>query len=191
MKLFNRAKKKAELYRKCNELPIHNFNEVASNNDFSFLKKNKQDIVSDKDLQLAWLDILDEYLKISKNVYADNILNKKSKIILLQKKLEVLQVMKYCVDREIDIDSYLKEYRIKKEKIGINIGMVQNDINRISNSIPKEETAKDSNMDFEASIALLMEKGYRIDRYTTVVTEWTAALNRIEKQHQLQQQANQ
>jgi hypothetical protein len=186
--MFNfKSKRAPELYRACRELPIHNFNEVANNNDFSFLKKNNQDVVSDEVLQLAWLDILDEFLKISNNVYADNILNKKSKIILLHKRLEVLQAMKYCIIRNIDIEAELKEYRIKKDKIDVQISLVQNDINRLSNSLPKEQeqqaSSEEGNQNFEASIAVLLEKGYRIDRYTMVVTEWTAALNRIEKQN--------
>jgi hypothetical protein len=184
MKLFNcKSKRKPQLYRKCNELPIHNFNEVSSNNDFTFLKKNNGDVVNDEDLQLAWLDILDEYLTISNNAFAIALLKKKAKIILLEKKLHVLEVIKFCVDRCIDIDSELLQYRIKKDKVAANIGMVKNDINRLSSSIPDEAEQKKRNTDFDRSIAMLNKNGFNINRFTTVVSEWVEALNILEKQN--------
>ena len=171
-------------------MPIHNFNEVASNNDFSFLKKNPQDVVSDEDLQLAWLDILDEYLRISNNLIVINSLHKKDKIIKLQSRLNVFLAMKYNAEIGVNIDAELKEYKIKKDKIQVNIGMIKNDIGRLSNSIFENEEKNNSDISkhFEDSLALLMEKGYRVDRHIMVVTEWVAALNRIEKQIKVNQQ---
>jgi len=191
MSLFNfKAKRKPQLYNRCNTLPIHNFNEVASNNDFSFLKKNPQDVVSDEDLQLAWLDILDEYLRISNNLIVINSLHKKDKIIKLQSRLNVFLAMKYNAEIGVNIDAELKEYKIKKDKIQVNIGMIKNDIGRLSNSIFENEEKNNSDISkhFEDSLALLMEKGYRVDRHIMVVTEWVAALNRIEKQIKVNQQ---
>jgi len=181
LKIF-KSKAKPQLYRACRELPVHNFNEVASNNDFSFLKKNPNDVVSDEDLQLAWLDILDEYLTISKNALVLNAMSKKAKVILLEKKLHVLEVMKFCAERGIDIDEELKEYRLKKDKIQINIGLIKNDINRLSNSMPNETERKNSNTDFDRSIAMLNKNGFNINRFTTVVSEWVQALNILEQQ---------
>lgn len=190
LKPFQKKQKarKNNYYSKCNELPIHNFNEVASNNDFSYLIKNKDEAVSDDVLQLAWLDILDEYLTISKNAIALNALKKKAKIMLLEDKLRLLEVMKYCDDRGINIDAELAQCRIKKDKIQVNIGMIKNDINRLISSIPNEEEKKGSNDNFENSIALLLEKGYNVNRHKMVVTEWVAALGRIEKQYEANKQ---
>lgn len=140
-------------------------------------------MVSDEDLQLAWLDILDEYLTISNNAIAINLLKKRAKIILLEKRLHVLEVMKFCADRNIEIEKELKEYRIKKDKIHVNIGMIKNDISRLSNSMPSESEQQSSNTDFDRSIAMLNKNGYNINRFTTVVSEWVQALNILEQQH--------
>jgi len=190
LKPFQKKQKarKNNYYSKCNELPIHNFNEVASNNDFSYLIKNKDEEVSDEVLQLAWLDILDEYLTISKNNIALNALKKKAKITLLQKRLDTLEIMKYCADRGIDIDAELAQYRIKKDKIQVNIGMVKNDIARLSSSVPSESEKKGSNNTFDRSIAMLNKNGFNINRFTTVVTEWVQALDILEQQHIANQQ---
>jgi len=190
LKVFQKKFRKSNenVYKRCNELPIHNFNEVASNNDFNYLKKDRNEDVTDEVLQLAWLDILDEYLTISKNAIALNALKKKAKIMLLEDKLRLLEVMKYCDDRGINIDAELAQCRIKKDKIHVNIGMIKNDINRLISSIPNEEEKKGSNDNFENSIALLLEKGYNVNRHKMVVTEWVAALGRIEKQYEANKQ---
>lgn len=180
-KIF-KSKREPQLYKKCNELPIHNFNEAA-NGDYSFLKKNSGDVVSDEDLQVAWLDILDEYLTVSNNTYAVTLLKKKAKAILLEKKLYVLQTMKFCADRNIDIDEYLKEYNIKKEKLAVNIGMIKNDLNRLVNTMPESAEKQSNSTDFDRSIAVLNKNGFNINRFTTVVSEWVQALNILEQQH--------
>ncbi len=182
-----KTKSAAKLYRKCNELSIHNFNEVASNNDFSFLKKNSQDLVSDEELQSAWLDILDEYMTISDNKLAISLLSKKAKLILLEKKLHVFEMMKFCLNRNINIDEQLAQYRIKKDKVQANIGMVKNDINRISATMPTQEERTVNNTDFDRSIAMLNKNGFNINRFTTVVSEWVQALNILEKQSKANQ----
>lgn len=181
-------KKKDNVYCKCNELVIHNFNEVASNNDFSYLKKNKNEVVSDEALQLAWLDILDEYLTISNNAIAVSSLQKKAKVIKLEKKMHVFQMMKFCIDRNIDISEYLKEYNVKADKVQVNIGMIKNDISRLNNGIPSETERSNSNTDFDRSIAMLNKNGFNINRFTTVVSEWVQALNILEKQYKANQQ---
>lgn len=177
------VQKKNNVYTTCNTLCIHNFNEVANNSDFSYLKKDRNEDVNDEVLQLAWLDILDEYLTISNNQIALTLLNKKAKVMLLEKKLNVLLVMKYCIDRNIDISEQLKEYNLKAEKVQINIGLIKNDISRISNSIPSDSERKSNNTDFDKSIAMLNKNGFNINRFTTVVSEWVQALNILEQQY--------
>ena len=69
--------------------------------------------------------------------------------------------------------------------MNVHIGMIKNDINRIK---PKDEDDSDekrdsnqSNINFETSIVRLIEKGYQIDRFKTVVSTWITALNRLSK----------
>ncbi len=178
------------LFTKCSELPIHNFNEVANNNDFSYLKRNRNSIVSDDEIQSAWLNILDEFLKISNNAYAINILKKKSKVIHLGKKLQVLQIAKYAIDKGIDVTDILKQYKITEKSLNANIGLIKNDISRINSAVPdeEEEDLQDRNQDFENTIVLLLENGYHINRNETVVTTWVSALNRLDKKYKANKQ---
>ncbi len=182
--IFKKKKepKKVELYDRCNTLPIHNFNEVATTGNFDYLKVNKEDNVSDEQLQLAWLSILDEYFTISKNNMALIQFRKKTELIFLEKKLQVLEILKFCINRNINVTDQLKEYKTSKEKISIHIGMIKNDISRISKSLPQEEIKKD-NSEFDRSIAVLSQAGFKIDRFTTVVSEWVQMLDIFQQQN--------
>lgn len=176
-----------KIYRKCNELPIHNFNEISNNGDFDYLKINKKYFVSDIDLQNAWLEILNEFLVISKNSQTFNILNKQANIMQLEMRLRVLQSFKMCIEDKINIQNYLLEYKIKPENIDQHIGLVKNDLSKFYNEIPKGNESKKENQ-FEETIAVILENGYQINRFTTVVSEWVAILNRIELKHKNQKQ---
>ena len=132
------------LFNKCNELPIHNFNEIANNNDFSYLKRDRNSVVSDELIQSTWLNILDEFLSISNNTYAVNMLKKRSKILLLERRLKVLEALNYCISKGIDVSIEMKEYRMTNNRLNSNISLIKNDISRSTNTIPTEEkTNKD------------------------------------------------
>lgn len=173
------------LFTKCNELPIHNFNEIANNNDFSYLKRDRNSVVSDELIQSIWVDILDEFISISKNTYAVNVIKKKSKIMLLELRLKVFETLKYCSIRGVNIDSELQHYRMTKESISINIGLMRNDISRLKGSLPdeNEKKANQCSLEFDRTIAILNKNGFQIKRFTTVVTEWVQALNILEQQN--------
>lgn len=172
----------AMLYTKCNELPIHNFNEIATNNDFNYLKVNKSCVVSDEEIEVAWLGILDEYFRLSKNTLALIQLKKKTQLLFLHKKLQVLQAIRICLDKGLNVDSEMKEYRTDKTKIAPHIGLIMNDINRIEKSFPKE-TGIDSESQFDDTLAGILKSGFHINRFTTTVSEWCSILNLIEKQN--------
>ena len=107
---------------------------------------------------------------------------KKSELIFLEKKLHVFEILKFCTDRNINVEVQLKEYRTSKEKISIHIGMLKNDISRISKSLPQEEIKKDST-EFDRTIAVLSQAGFKIDRFTTVVSEWVQMLDIFQQQN--------
>lgn len=172
------VKKESNLYQKCNELPIHNFNEISNNNNLNYLKIDKKDVVSDIDLQNCWLEILEEYLKISNNKSAFFQLNQQSSILLLETRLRVLECFKNCIQNEINIDVQLLEYKIEKQTIDQRIGLIKNDLAKFYNEMPVTE--KSNSNDFEQSIAIIMENGYSINRFKTVVSEYVAILNRIQ-----------
>jgi hypothetical protein len=172
----------AQLYTKCNILPVHNFNEIATNNDFNYLKVNKTDVVSDIELETAWLVILDEYFRISKNTQGFAILKKKTSLLFLEKKLQVFEALQICLLKNINVDIEMKMYKTNKDILKIHIGMVKNDINRILKSLPGEdEGVKDEN-DFDRSLAVLSQAGFKIDRFATVVSEWVQMLRVFESQ---------
>lgn len=186
-KSYRKPKKidEPKLFRKCNQLPIHNFNE-AMNGDLNYLKVDPDDVVDELILQQAWLDIMDEFLPMSKNALAMRIIGRKSQILLLQQRLRVLSIINYCYTQGYDVDEKAKEYKTSKEKIMVHIGLVKNDIARITTGIPTEsDDAKtgNNNADFERSIAIAMKFGYQIDRFKTVVSTWCAIMNQIDKQN--------
>lgn len=185
MAIFKKQPEKApaELYRQCNELPIHNFNEISTNGDYDYLKKNRNDDVPVAELDKVWYDILDEFLRISKNKIANGILRKKKELIFLYKRLDILEAIKTCIDYEIDVTDKCKEYRVTPKNIDARIGLVKNDIMRITNSLSDKEgqTQDPGETDFDRSIAQIMRAGYPINRFKTVVTEWCAILNLLEE----------
>jgi len=183
MWLFKRKKAVvANLYRKCNVLPIHNFNEIATNNDLNYLKVNKNDFVSQIELEETWLTILDEFYRISKNVKILNVLKKKTELILLEKKLDVFEALQICLSKNIDVENEMKLYKTNKNIINIHIGMIKNDISRITKSIPVEEIRNDTN-EFEKTLAVILKSGFQFNRFTNVVSEWVSILNLIQEQN--------
>lgn len=175
-----------DLYDKCNVLPIHNFNE-AMNGDLSFLKKNPNSIVPDFILQNIWVDILDEYLKISDNKISLMMLGKKIKTVYLISQLDVMSAIKIAIEAGVDVDPYLKKYRVKRENINLKISLLKNEINKIFAENKKEKDESQGHANFEMSLAMIRKEGYSVDRFKMVVTEWCAILNQIEKQHKQQQ----
>ena len=173
----------ANLYRRCNVLPIHNFNEISTNNDFDYLKVNRNDVVSQIELEETWLLIMDEFYRISKNINALSLIKKQCNLMLLQKKLVVFEVLKICIDKNIDVSNECLKYRIDKTKINIHIGMLKNDISRITSTFPKEINNNNSESQFDDTIAIIIKNGFQINRFTTVVSEWCSILNIIEKQN--------
>jgi hypothetical protein len=169
------------VFKKCNQLPIHNFNEIATTQNLNFLKKDQNSEVPEEELQQAWLDILDEYFRISNNNYALQLFRKKIKVITLEKKLNVLEIIRFCLEKGCDVSEEMKMYRVTKENLTANIGLIQNDIIRITKTIPKEEFSKDET-EFDRTIAIILKNGFQINRFTTVVSEWCAILNLIEQQ---------
>lgn len=180
--MFSVFKRKAKprLYSKCNELVLHHFEECMNGN-LDYLKINPSDKVKQSDIENAWLSIVDEFLILSKNKITLNIIKKKNKVLLLESRLRVLEVLNFCVDREINVEDKLIEYKTSKEKINIHIAMAKNDIARLTSRDYQEEENNIS-FDFSTSIAVLSKNGFQINRFTTVVSEWCAFLNLLEKQ---------
>lgn len=178
-------KKQPKLYTSCNVLPIHNFNEVANNDDYNFLKRNIDDVVSLDILQKTWLGILDEFIRISKNNIAIATLKKKTQLILLDKKLQVFEAIKINIHYQNDVTEVCKDYRVNPLKINAHIGLVKNDIARISNGMKSNDGGNNkSETEFDLSIAICSKNGFQINRFTTVVSEWVQFLNLIEKQNE-------
>ncbi|WDF45250.1 hypothetical protein PQ459_10100 [Chryseobacterium sp. KACC 21268] len=171
-----------ELYDKCNVLPIHNFNE-AMNGDLSFLKKNPNSKVPDFILQNLWIEILDEFLKVSNNKISLMMLGKKIKTVYLISQMDVLSAIQISINAGVDVDFYLKKYRVKKETINLKISLLKNEINKIFSENKDNKDDGEGHANFEMSLAMIRKEGYTVDRFKMVVTEWCAILNQIEKQH--------
>jgi len=97
-------------------------------------------------------------------------------------KLEVLNALKICQDKGINIDKELKQFKTDKAKLNTHIGMIKNDISRISNSLPVEDNKQD-NSEFDRTLAIIMKYGYKINRFKTTVSELEAIKQLIEEQN--------
>jgi FtsZ-binding cell division protein ZapB len=185
LKFFRQKQQKKstpKLYRKCSELSIHAYNEIDTYGNYEYLKANQSDEVSDEELQLAWLDIVDEVIHLSNNSTMRYSVERKVKLIALIRKMRVYQSIKYCLDLGVEVTQTLKDYRLKAEIINTNIALLQMEIDKLT---PKKEVlqSKKDSKDFEMSIVVLMENGYQVDRFKMSVATWILALNRIEEKH--------
>ena len=86
----------------------------------------------------------------------------------------------FCLIRKVNVDAQMLEYKTSKEKIQVHIGLIKNEINQLTDK-EKDEDIKNSS-DFEKSIAVLIKNGCKIDRFTTVVSEWCMLLNLINEE---------
>lgn len=175
---FFKKEKKVKLYTKCSEFPVHNFFE-AMNGNLAYLKKNIDDVVSDEELENTWINILDEFIILSKNVVTQNMIRKKINFLILIQKLSVYEALKVCIDNRVDVEAELKEYKVKKDRINTKIALIKNDIAKLK---PKENESNNSTNDFDTSIAMILKNGYQINRFQTTVSEYCAILNSIEQQ---------
>lgn len=182
----NKAVAGPKLYTTCNTLPIHNFNEIMNNQDLNYLKINRDDKVSNSDLENAWLNLMDEYFTLTNNPKALHQLKNKMHIMILEKKIHVLEILKYCIAREINVDEEMKIYRVTKQNLPQHLGLLKNDLLKKLAAIPEEINNADN--EFDKTIAVLMSRGFSVNRFKTVVSEWVAMLEIVEKQNKAQQQ---
>ncbi|MEC4050599.1 hypothetical protein OX284_014260 [Flavobacterium sp. SUN046] len=178
--------KPSDLYRKCNELPIHNFNEVQNNEDFSYLKKNRNEEVSYEELSECWMEILCEYFTLSNDPQSLNNLKKKMQLLKLERRIDVFLVLIDCIEKGIDVEAEMKQYKTNKQNIKKQYGLLVNDLNKILEMMPKNDSQEQSKVDFDDSIAYIIENGYQINRHTTVVSEYVAILKRIKTKNKKQ-----
>lgn len=188
LNFFRRKKATAgpKLYVTCNTLPIHNFNECIANDDFNYLKRNLNDDVSRSLLESTWLDIMDEYFTLTNNRKALYQLKNKIAIMILEKKVSVLELLQYCVVKEINVDEELKSYRMTKENLSQHLGLAKNDLLKKIAALPEE--MKTNNNEFDKTIAVLLSRGFSVNRFRTVVSEWVAMLEIVELQNKANQE---
>ena len=178
--------KPSDLYRKCNELPIHNFNEVQNNGDFSYLKKNRNEEVSNEELGACWMEILCEYFTLNNDPQSLNNLKKKIQLLKLERRIDVFLVLIDCIDKGIDVEAEMKQYKTNKQNIKKRYGLLVNDLNKIIEMMPNNDNQEQSKVDFDDSIAYIIENGYQVNRHTTVVSEYIAILKRIKAKNKKQ-----
>lgn len=171
--------KTPKLYHRCNEMPIHNFNEV-SNGNFDYLKINRNDKVSEKELQDTWLTIIDEYFVLSKNVQGIENLKKKSVLILLQNKIQIYEAMRICLARKVNIEKEMQMYGVNEKDLPQHIALVKYDIDDLNMILSKTDVQGEN--EFDKTFAIVLKNGFQINRFTTTVSEWIAILNLLEEQ---------
>lgn len=188
LNFFRRKKATAgpKLYVTCNTLPIHNFNEIINNQNLNFLKMNMDDQIPDSILEATWLNLMDEYFTLTNNPRATHQLKLKISLMLLEKKINVLEILNHCIVKKIDVDEELKSYQLTKENISQHLGLLKNDLLKKIAAIPEEIST--SKNEFDRTIAVLLSRGFSVNRFRTVVSEWVAMLEIVELQNKANQE---
>lgn len=173
-------KRKPELYNKCNILPIHNFNEV-SNGDLSYMKIDRNDNVPIAELENAWLSIIDEYFVLSKNIQGIENLKRKSVLIRLEKKMQVYEAVKICLNRNVNVDEIMTQYGINAVDLPQYMALIKYDIDDLNSMLKKTDTKGEN--EFDKMFAIALKSGFQINRFTTTVSEWIQIIKIIEEQN--------
>jgi len=184
-KLFK--KRQPKLYNRCNIMPIHCFNEV-SNGDLNYMKINREDKVSDADLEKAWLTIIDEYFILSKEVQGIENLKKKTALTLLQNKIWVYEAIQLCLNKGLNVDNTMKLYGVNAVDLPQYMALIKYDIDDLNSILQKTDVKGDN--EFDRMFAIVLKNGFQINRFTTTVSEWIAILNLLEEQSKQQKKEN-
>ena len=168
-------------------MPIHSFNEV-SNGDLNYMKIDRNDNVPIAELENAWLSIIDEYFVLSKNIQGIENIKKKSVLNLLEKKMQVYEVIKFCLEKNENVDEAMKQYGINAIDLPQYMALIKYDIDDLNSILQKTDTQGDN--EFDRTFAIVLKSGFQINRFTTTVSEWIAILNIIEEQNKLSKKEN-
>ncbi|MXV39350.1 hypothetical protein GO491_11795 [Flavobacteriaceae bacterium Ap0902] len=161
------------LYKNCRELPIHNFNECMEGN-FSYLVISGEH--SEIEIQEKWIGIIDEYNSlITKG--ADINISKKAEILGLHLKINLITILQELKSVESLADGEFKDLIKKYGKPTLLAGL-KNKLNRKLNELPEQ---KDSENDFDKTLAVLNSQGFNVDRFKTPVSEYIKMLELLDE----------
>lgn len=167
------------LYKNCRELPIHIFNEISLTNDLNLLIKENNNNYTEDQLLDKWIDIIDEYNKLSgsDNAYNEKISYEKNKL-----KLYILIAVRDLRDT-VGIDN--EELKLLCKDFSFRIDKIDLYINSILKSLKTQDELDKLNIDkknnFEDILAVLNENGFNINRFITPVSEYLAYINRLKE----------
>lgn len=194
-------------YKNCRELPYHNFNEVQVENSFIYLIKNKKsykrfdnlmnkepkDFTQDelvwfngiaKDLERLWIDLLDEYFRLTNDFSQTKFFKDRSELLFLETKKEILETLFKINDFDLSEDQrnqlncILKKYRVTDFKTSI---LGTNDDINLKISQLKTNKSSDKKSNFEETLAMMRMNGVNVNRHEVTVSEFVVMINMMSK----------
>lgn len=194
-------------YKNCRELPYHNFNEVQVENSFIYLIKNKKsykrfdnlmnkepkDFTQDelvwfngiaKDLERLWIDLLDEYFRLTNDFSQTKFFKDRSELLFLETKKEILESLfkindfDLTEDQRNQLNGILKKYRVTDFKTSI---LGTNDDINLKISQLKTSKSSDKKSNFEETLAVMRMNGVNVNRHEVTVSEFVAMINMMSK----------
>lgn len=204
--LKNIFKEKITFYRKCDEMPLWNFNKYLKTNDLKYFTKEFKE---HKDLQDIMTDFFGEYLELTKNQSVVNRFGVMHKIMLLRIKYDTVTIIlkalwNYPKDMPIEgfkeLISALEKwnYRIDKEKdpfkqfeqIHNRLQGILTKIELLEDEITKEDVKESKTIESQMlSVSRILE--LRINAKEITVSEWVEMCKQADeviKERQKQQQ---
>lgn len=178
-------KTKANLYKTCREIPIHNFFELSRTGELRYLLRDyHQEVEETEELNQIKIDIIDEYGALFKNQRNEGLMEK-CELMNLEVKLQNLYVLQRLISisgMKPHIIDLAVNMNVEPESIDIYIKTLESQVKKLQKRIESEsETTENYTDNLEKTLSLVKENGFNFDRFTTPIIEFVYAINRLEE----------
>lgn len=186
------------IYRKCDEMPLWNFQKYLETNDLKYFTKELKEV---KDLHLVMNDFFVEYLELTQNNAVYQRFSKIYKLLKLEGKFNcVTLILKslYNYDKGLDIDMFNQltwelekwHYRIDRSKdifsqienINQRLQNVKTQIEVLQLELKKDDQQESQSIESQLiSVSRILELKYKLDAKEITVKEWIEFQKQAEK----------
>lgn len=186
------------IYRKCDEMPLWNFQKYLETNDLKYFTKELKEV---KDLHLVMNDFFVEYLELTQNNLVYQRFSKIYKLLKLEGKFNcVTLILKslYNYDKGLDIEMFHQltwelekwNYRIDRSKdifsqiesINQRLQNVKTQIEVLQLELKKDDQQESQSIESQLiSVSRILELKYKLDSKEITVKEWIEFQKQAEK----------
>lgn len=163
------------IYQNCRELPIHWFNEIGLTGDLKYLIKDGEH--TEEELNDAWLDILSEYVLIHPIGFLKQEQQEKQKLAYMSQRMAIIKTV---MDFDVYSDELLKKLKLTRKTIKKEYNKLRQKTAQLHARLNTKEEIKQEQSGFEKTVIQLSKYyGFKIDRYTTTVSEWLQFIGEV------------